>query len=388
MSIFRALGMAALLVAAPASLVAQGKLNLGGKSQSDLEKAVKADPNNPFTHVSLSFAYWNAKQWDEVTRELNTALELDPRNGLAHLVLAMIPYAQNSRLWKEVASPAGIPSNSVDAVAKSDEQYRLAFFTDPAVDLFIFASVSGNISGDDFAAGVNACNEARYTDCTSKIESYWAKNKGLAAGVKVIPRASYWYNALAQIHQKGFATAGANLGVLAGRPDDDTREMTDGDLARIPLSSKDMEFMTGVVQYKLNNQAVDALNIFQRMIKGGYQNYLAHVYSANIYETQRNFERAIAEREDALKTGANDPLLHYELGLTLAKANKIPESLPHFVTATEKMPNNAAAWFYLATARDATGDKAGAKAACSKVVTTATQAQQGVVQNAKQKFGC
>jgi len=371
--------------------MAQGKIELGGKSAADLEKAVQADPNEPLTHVALSLAYWNAKKWDDVNKELNTALALDPRNGMAHLVLAMVPYAQNPRLWKDAASASGVPAGMVDEVARSDEHYKLAFFNDPATDIRIMATVSGSISAAEdteaeLAKGLIACHEGRYADCGTAMESYWAKNKGQASGVAIIPRASYWYNGLALIQQKNFASAAGNIGLLATRTDDDTRKMTAKDLTRVPLTSRDMEMMSGVIQYKLNNQPVDALNIFQRVIAADPNNYLAHVYAANIYDAQKNYERAIAEREAALKVNSTDPMLHYELGLTLAKANKIADAVPHLEKATQLMPKYTPAWYYLGLAKEGT-DKAAAKEAYAKAAANATaaQAKTQMVTNAKAK---
>ncbi len=382
-SILRTLSLALLL---PIVASAQGKIELGGKSLADLQEAVQADPNEPLGHYYVALAQWNAKKWDEVEKSLKTALELDPRFAPAHLTLAALPYAKRPRLWGEAVSANGVPTNVQGEVDVADYHYKMAFFTDPAVDLHILATVAiGLETSTDFGKAVSYCNEGQYGDCNVSINQYLSKQRGTA--VTVIPRAALWYAALAGIHTKDFGGAGGNLSTLSNRVEDDTRTLTTADLARIPLKSKDMEIVLAVMLDRTANQKTEAMASYQRLAREGTDNYLVHSYMAGLLEANRSMEQAIAARETALKMNQDDPMLHYEYGMTLARAGKFAEATEQLTTATQKLPRYAPAWYYLGQAKAQTGDAAGAKEAFTKAVATATARQAPIAQNAQRQLG-
>jgi hypothetical protein len=92
-----------LLALAALPATAQFRLPL---KLSELEQQAKADSNDPAAHFNVALAYWNAKRWNDVERELRLAVMIEPQFAEGWLALSRLPFAKRSRLWDEMLSGA------------------------------------------------------------------------------------------------------------------------------------------------------------------------------------------------------------------------------------------------------------------------------------------
>ena len=67
-------------------------------------------------------------------------------------------------------------------------------------------------------------------------------------------------------------------------------------------------------------QTDEAIAMYQEVLARDIGNYMSHVQLANIYESRREFDRAIAERQRAQDTNPDAASLLLDLGITLGKA--------------------------------------------------------------------
>jgi tetratricopeptide (TPR) repeat protein len=132
------LAFAAITLTAPVQATAQ-RIKLPMKLP-ELEKLVKASPNDAAAHYNVALGYWSAKNYDAAEASLKEAVRLDPRFAAAHLGLAYLPYARRPSLWKEIGSEK-LPPEQAPVVLEMDRRYRQAFIVDPFVDLRITGAV-------------------------------------------------------------------------------------------------------------------------------------------------------------------------------------------------------------------------------------------------------
>ena len=176
-----ALGSGLLTIAIlPRPLPAQGHIDLP-VTLAELEKRVKADSNDPAAHYNVALAYWNARKWVDVDRELQVAVKLEPRFAEAHLALAFLPYARQVHIWRDLAEAThDVAADLRKVITESDREYRQAFLIDPMVDMRIIAAatpstvsfwdvqeVLGSIVALYYQGKID-CSEGRYTDCEAK----------------------------------------------------------------------------------------------------------------------------------------------------------------------------------------------------------------------------
>src|SRR5262245_18061323 len=123
-----------LVVSSAVGLPAQ-RIKLGASLQ-DLEKAARADSNDPAAHYNVALAYWNAKRWADVDSELHRSIRLDPRFAAAYMTLAGLPYAQRDQLTEEEWENT-VPKEWVPRVEESNRMYRRAIIVNPLVEVRI-----------------------------------------------------------------------------------------------------------------------------------------------------------------------------------------------------------------------------------------------------------
>lgn len=387
-----------LLIAAvllPGALAAQGRIELP-LSLGELEKRVQADSNDAAAHYNVALAYWNAKRWDDVERELKIAVALEPRFAAARLALSQIPFARRPKLMEELTivgmSP---PRELLPAIQQSDRDYRHAFLIDPMVDLRILATTMRAIDyftaregfGELFAnyyRGFIDCAEGQYASCEARFSTLAREWRIAGIGVS-LPDGVYHFQSLAAMHEKHFPVAIDNFQRLIDREEERKRKVEERDMLRIPIRVNEYRYFKAVALHAAGNLP-DAASLYKEALQNDLGLYMAHVRLAQIYESQRNYESAIVERRRAVAANPDDPTLVLDLGVTLGKSGDFAAAETELVRATESSPRNAEAWFWLGLAREQLGRRAEARAAYEQVVALAPSRMAARVTAARQKI--
>jgi Tfp pilus assembly protein PilF len=386
--------LALLLLCAPVTLAAQGSIKLP-KSMAELEKTVKADSNDHFAHYNVALAYWQAKRWADVDRELRTALALEPRFAEAHLALAYLPQARNKDLADAEVSKGKPQSKELkDAIDQYNREYRHAFLINPLVDMrimavndrtpdyFLMQQVFGEIFAE-YISGLTDCEEGRYGDCEARLTKVVVMIPRQLPPHNKVPDTAHWFRGIAAAHQAHFDTASAEFAILIDRDAERVKEAEGKGLIRSPLRTNEYRYFRAVFERAAGHDQA-AVDLMHTVLENDLGQYIAHVRLADIYESRRMYDQALEERRSAINVNPEDASLNIDLGITLGKAGKFAEAEDALVAATTGLPRNAEAWFWLGLAREQLGKKAEARSAYERVIAIAPVRLQGRVAQARQ----
>jgi tetratricopeptide (TPR) repeat protein len=387
--------VAGALVAALTPLPAQGHIDLS-VPLAELQRRVSADSNDPAAHYNVALGYWNAKQWDRSNQELRAALKLEPRFAAAHLALAYLPMVQNFRTLQGVSHiGSDSPKELREALAQHNTEFQRAFMIDPMVDMRIIAAGTDALNLNDPAAdvvlgptlkayfqGFSDCEEGRYGDCESNLGLVIREYGNSKKSQRGIPTNVLWYHGLAAAHQKEFAVAIADFNALIDRDSAAVAKAEEKDVVRIPIRSPQYRYFIADFQ-QASGDDVQAVASYQAALEKDLSLFMAHVRLADIYQRRKDFAHAIAERKDAVNTNPDDASLQVDLGVTLGLAGKFDEARDALKTATDALPRNADAWYWLGVADEQLGQKADARRAYDHVVALAPSRLQARVDQAK-----
>lgn len=384
------------LLALPSLLAAQGKVTLP-VSLGELEKRAVADSNDASAHYNVALGYWNAKRWDDVERSLRTAIKLEPRFAQAHLALAYLPIMRYPKFWDRLYElNSAWPEDIKSIIATFDREYRHAFLIDPMVDLRIIAAatpagadqweVKDNL-GDIWALyfqGRIDCYEGNYAQCEGKYTRLIGELRE-ARAVGNLPDDMYWFRGLAAAHEKHFDVALGDFNKLIEREQDRAKKIQVKGMIRLPLRENEYRYFLATFTHASGN--VDgAVPLYKEALEKDLGLYMAHVRLANIYEAKRDFEGAVAERRYAVNANPDDASLLVDLGVTLGRSGAFPEAAVSLRGATQRMPRNTEAWFWLGIAESQLGRKAEAKAAFEQVIALAPSRLKARADQAKQRI--
>ena len=394
MSLYRSILLIAAISAASWPLPAQGHIDLP-VTLSELEKRVTADSNDPAAHYNVALAYWNARKWDDVDRELRDAVKLEPRFAEAHLALAFLPYARQPNFWRDLAESTGpLTKEMQKVVSQSDHEYRHAFLINPMVDMrIIAAAIPSSVSFWDLQDAMGSilalyyqgrldCSEGHYADCEAKFTRLLTELTDARALGK-LPSDIFWYRGLAAAHQSHFALAVKDFQALIDREQTDVKKIQAKGLLRVPLKSNEYRYFIATFDNAAGNtDAAEAL--YHEALGNDLGLYIAHVRLAEIYETRKDFPKAIEERRNAINANPDDASLQTDLGVTLGRAGSFAEAETALKAATGGLPRNTDALYWLGIAEQQLGNKVEAKAAFERVIALAPSRMQARVASATQ----
>lgn len=387
----------AAIILTPCGLKAQGKIDIPVPT-NELVRRVKADSNDPAAHYNVALAYWNAKKWDDVDRELRAAVQLDPRFAVAHLALAYLPFARDPHLLDGVSRIDATTSKGVrDALDQRTREFRQAFLIDPMVDMRIMAANDVSIDywtmhdglNDVDAAliqGLTDCEEGHYASCENNL-AVFMKDYGNSRKIQsLIPANVLWFHGIAAAHQGHYDTAIADFRQLMDRDSVAVKKAEEKEVVHFPIRTNEYRYFIGVFQ-QAGGHPADAAATYDDALEHDLSLYIAHVRLAEIYEAQKDFDRAIAERRNAVNANPDDASLEIDLGVTLGRAGKFAEAQAALKTATDALPRSVDAWFWLGIADEQLGQKDEARAAFQRVVKIAPSRMQPRVTQAEQHLG-
>jgi tetratricopeptide (TPR) repeat protein len=388
------LAVAAIGLAGASELAAQ-RLKLP-RSLAELEAAAQRDSTDPAAHYNVALGYWSAKRYDEAEKALRRSLSMDPRLAPARLALAYLPYARRSKLWGEVVREE-IPKDQVAVVEQSDREYRHAFLIDPLVDLRILGAVGPNspdfIDVKDywgevwalFFQGFADCEEGKYEDCHGRFETLIREIDG-DRYPKRIPWSVLWYKGIAAAHINKPEIAADHFRDLVKRSIEAEKEREKkGELARVPMWTNEYRYTLATI-LQSSGKTAEAIPLFEEVLNNDIGFYMAHVRLANIYETQKDYARAVKSRQSAVDANPDDPSLVTDLAVTLGKAGDFAGAEARLQQAYDANPGDVRPLFWLGIARVQQGKSSAAREAFELFVRRAPTRYDRQIAMAKERL--
>ncbi len=400
MSLSRSLLLIAALMVAPRLLPAQGTVEIS-VPLPELEKRVRADSNDAAAHYNVAVGYWSAKRWDDADRELRKAVALQPRFAEPHLALAFLPFVRDPHMFDAYRGQdriliSSLPEKTQAALKQRTDQYRWAFMMDPMVDLRMIAASStaldyrlsdlfyGSTLGK-YIDGREQCQAGKYADCENTLtvvinDLVKDDKKG-----DPVPTDAYWYRGLAAAHVKHFDAAVADFNKLISRDSALVKKVEEKGLIRAPMRTNEYRYFLALFQ-QAGGKTDEAIVTYKKAIENDLGLYMAHVRLAEIYEGRKDLPKAIEERRNAINANPEDPSLQMDLGVTLGRAGDFAGAETALKAATDGLPRDFSAWYWLGIAEQQLGKKPEAKAAFQKVVALAPSRVPDLVAKANQRL--
>ena len=330
--------LAALAFAPPA----QGQMSRLAVSLDTLVARAERDSLDPVAQYELGIGYWASRRYDDAERVLRRSVAIEPKTAAGYLALSFLPYARRPKLWLEEAR-GRIPDELKEAVAESDRLYRRAFMIDPMVDLQIYGLLLPPLPGRSYDRVTQSLLQG-YDGFFSG--QYLAAFNGFDAVLNSIPPKDrtakaagtlLWYHGLAAAHIEQYGTAAHDVRILLERVM--AREKTDSIAVFATLRSTEFRYVLAALEQEAGNRD-SALVHFQEVLTTDLGQYMAHVRMAAIYTFRQQWDLAIEERRRAIVTNPDDSSLLYDLGYTLAQAQRLAEARDVLVRAMTLNPLN------------------------------------------------
>lgn len=376
------------------ALAAQGRIRLP-VGLSELEQRVKADSNDAAAHYNVALGYWNAKRFDDVQRELDLALEIEPRFAPAHLALAYLPFARRPRLWDDIYK-RNRPDSIVERVEEMRQHERAALIIDPLVNLAIIGATRPGkdvrwdmFEGareyyDIFYQGYDDIEQGRYD------EAYYSFNRLLemyrdevSRDIKRAPEEWVWWRALAasRVPEK-YDIALFDFQELLTRSIG--REQSDT-VYHVPLNTNEIRYFIATVHQRAG-KLVEAVQQYREVLEYDIGLYMANVRLADLFESQRRYDEALVERQRAINANPDDPSLLLDLGVTLGKSGDFGRAIEVLDQAAQAGPRDPRPVFWLGLAHLQLNNRDAAKSHFSRFVAMAPSRMAQQVTLARQRL--
>ncbi len=391
---YRSLSVTCLLAAMAVAPLAAQRIELP-VGLGELQKRARADSNDPIAHYNVALGYWNAKRWDDVEKSLRTSLMLEPRLALSRLALARLPYIRRPRLTEELFESSTIPRDLREMVEAADREWRHAFMIDPTVDLRIIGATYaagadqwllqdafGEVWGNYFQASVD-CYEGRYESCEQRFTRVIDDFRAAGPGART-PEGVFFLRGLAAARNNNFERAINDFRQLIGREEERKEKMQEKDLVRIPLRINEFRYFVAAFTHAAGD-ITGAVGLYREAVTNDLGLYMGHVRLATIFESQRDYPRAIEERRRAINANPDDATLHLDLGIAFGKSGNFAEAAQAIRVTTERIPRHVEAWFWLGLALEQQGEREEARAAYQEVVKLAPTRLQARADAARAK---
>jgi tetratricopeptide (TPR) repeat protein len=353
-----------------------------------LEESAARDSNDAAANYNVALGYWNEKRYDEADRSLRLAMALDGQFAEAHLALAFLPFARQPKLWKEDRKDK-VPQEWKSALDESEREYRRAFYINPFVDLRIIGAVMPRDEStwrfdypgfyqlfqkpyDDILAG----NYPLAYQGFERLEQQWSYT---ARGP--LPRHVYWFKALSAARIGKFDQAMVAIDRLLGEQERYEKENSEK-LMRTELRTNDYRYIKAIL-LQAQGKKEDAIATFRAVLEHDLGMYMAHVRMAALYEGDKQWPEAIAERQHAVNANPDDPNLLIDLGITAGRAGEIEMALDALSRAGEANPRLAGAPYWTGMIQLAQGNREEAKRALTQFLAIAPSGWQGKIDLAK-----
>jgi tetratricopeptide (TPR) repeat protein len=379
-----------LLALAALPATAQFRLPL---KLSELEQQAKADSNDPAAHFNVALAYWNAKRWNDVERELRLAVMIEPQFAEGWLALSRLPFAKRLRLWDEIAERRV----SKEVLPEVEEAYRLyqrALLIDPLVDLraeaaarpakspYWMATVRLTELYDYLFGGFDDIQTGNYAAAYGRFDRI-ISDAPTRGEREALPEFVYYFRGLAAGHIGRWNDAIADFDRLLALSLE--RQSADSLVYYIPIETNQYRYMLGVLHQRAGNLE-EADRYYRKALENDIGLYMAHARLAAMAESRRNWSGAIAERRAAVNANPDDPSLLLDLGRTLATVGDFGAAEEALQQATTANPRDARPMYYLGIVQHLLGKREEARESFHRFIGLAPTRYFRQVEDAKQRL--
>lgn len=389
----RAVAVALIAAAVASSPLAAQRIKLPQK-RDQLEAVAVRDSNDPAAHYNVGLAYWNEKRFDDAERSFRTAVMLDQKFAEAYLALAYLPYARRPKLWRE-ESEGKVPEEWRSVLEESDRNYRRAFVINPLVELTIIGAATPPRDPrwdllypgvyDFYFRAFDDMMEGKYEDAWGRFRTYLRERRLAGPGQGSLGTSFLWYQGLAAAHTHRFDEATSLFTELIRRSEAEKEKIEEEDLVRIPLRTNEYRYFLATIR-QAAEQRSEAVSLYREAIQNDLGLYMAHVRLANIYEAERDYAAAIAERRAAVNANPDDPTLLTDLGVTLGKAGQVQEAETVLRQAREANPRDPRVPFWLGLVYVEAGRAADAREALDAFIALAPPRYERQIAIARQRL--
>ncbi len=310
--------------------------------------AAGADSTDADAHYQAALAHWKKKRWDEVDRELNRALTIDPHHAesyLARSYAVLFRYAQEE--WFETfQQPEFQP-----VLVQSREDFRMAFLSNPLVDL----QLPGALFGEEKTVVQFGPMMVEYLGFTpGKAYHFFGKRDYQGALDFMIetggsdmserPTIFLWLKGLAAAHVGNVELATESFDAILGQSFE--AELSDSLVSFSPQTNVARFVLAWVHQQSGNyNQAS---YLYGEALSADLGLYQAHSRIAEINEVRNRLDEALENRESAIFLNPEDSYLHVDLAQTLLLADRSSEAVEAIREAVDVNPLNPVIRYRLA----------------------------------------
>jgi tetratricopeptide (TPR) repeat protein len=363
------------------------------KKLDELEQIARKDSNDAAAHYNLALAYWNAKRWDDVERELRLAVTIEPQFAEGWLALSRLPFGRRSKLWDDIAE------NRVSAEfrPKLDEawrNYERAFIINPLVDLRIEAAARPLKSAywtateeltnlyEYLFGGFDDIQSGNYESAFHRFD-HLINDAATPADRDALPDFVFYYRGLAAAHIERWNDAIADFAQLLGASE--RGQSPDSLIYYLPIETNQYRYMMGVLYQRAGNLQ-DAVLYYREALENDIGLYMANSRLAGIAETNMNWPVAIKERRAAVSANPDDPSLLLDLGKTLAGAGDWAAAEQTLKQASDANPRDSRVPYYLGIVQQQLNKKEEARASFDRFIALAPSRYARQVDNAKQRL--
>jgi len=361
------------------------------KKLPDLERAARADSNDPAAHFNVALAYWNAKRWSDVDRSLRTAITLDPRFAPAYMALHFLPFAERSTLWDEV-SERRVPDDWKQRMEESDYFFRRGYMIDPLVELRAGDVVRSRSTAylqemelyfgehiRDYFDGLDQYFMGEYQKAFDRLTRVLNALDADRHPDRV-PSTVLWWHGMASARVEHWPEAIQDFDRLMDRSLEPTRKDS---LVHFPLRTNEYRYILAYLKQR-SGSANEAIDLYREAITNDIGLYMAHVRLAELYETAQMLPQAIASRRNAVNANPEDESLLLDLGKALAAAGELQEAASVLRQAAAANPRDPRPPFYLGLVLEQMGQKDEARAAFTQFTVLAPSRYERQINIAKQ----
>ena len=185
----------------------------------------------------------------------------------------------------------------------------------------------------------------------------------------VIPSEVLWLHGLSAARLGRFEPGIRALTVLVGRAAREDQADTTG--LPLFLATNDMRYMLAFFRAKAGHQW-SAVNTYREVLVSDLGYWMAHVRLADLLEALGRPDEALLERDQALAMNPADPMLRFELGVTLGRAGRAAEADSMLALAQAALPRMALIPYRRAELAWLRNDPEAARAGCEAFLALAS----------------
>jgi tetratricopeptide (TPR) repeat protein len=222
--------------------------------------------------------------------------------------------------------------------------------------------------------------EGRYEkafEAFDKETRFW----GGQAGADSAPGIVIWLHGLSAARTNRYDVAIHDMEGMISRVKAVQEDSTDD----VPLVANEFRYMIAALHHKAG-RTEQAIAMYQQVAQNDIGHYMAHVQLARIYESAKDYPRAVQARMNAVNANPDDPSLLVDLAVTLGKAGMMPQAETRLQTAIESNPRDTRALFWLGLAQMEQGKKEAARSTFTRFLELAPSRFDRQITMAKERL--